>query len=178
MNQSHDSLDQLLRTLPREVAPARDLWPGIAAATRRAPNRWPLALAAGIAVACVSAALTWVMIGQRQSAPVLVASQTDLPPVTLTAAHYALPTDARYVAARAALERDFEAGLVLLAPDTQQRIRASLATIRQANHDIRQALENDPASPVLLKLLASTWQQEIDLYSNVVQSTQPLMRTT
>jgi hypothetical protein len=87
-------------------------------------------------------------------------------------------TDARYIAARAARERDFEAGLVLLAPDTQQRIRASLAIIRQANDDVRTALESDPASPVLLKLLASTWQQEIDLYSNVVQSTQPLMRTT
>lgn len=178
MNTPLKSLDQLLRTLPRDIAPPHDLWPGIIAATRRARPRWPLALAAGIAIACLSAALTWMVIAERQATPVLTASQTDLAPVTVTAARYSLPTDARYIAARAALERDFEAGLVLLAPDTQQRIRASLVIIRQANDDIRIALESDPASPVLLKLLASTWQQEIDLYSNVVQSTQPLMRTT
>jgi hypothetical protein len=82
MNTPLKSLDQLLQTLPRDVAPPHDLWPGIVAATRRARPRWPLALAlaAGIAIACLSAALTWMMVANRQATPVLTASQNDLAP--------------------------------------------------------------------------------------------------
>ena len=47
--------------------------------------------------------------------------------------------------------------------------------IRRANEDLRSALAHDPASPLLLQLLHSTSQQEIDLYTSVAQSTEPLL---
>lgn len=172
MNAPKASLDQLLGSLPRDIEPSRDLWPAIAAATRRPARRWPLALAAGIVIATIASLLTF-QSAQRPDATPSVASRAE--PIN---ARFQAPDDARYLAARAALEADFEAGLTLLAPDTQQRIRDSLATIRAANEEIRVALAADPASPMLLKLLARTWQQEIDLYSTVADATLPLKRTT
>ena len=48
--------------LPKEIEPARDLWPGIEARLGEAPRheesrgyRWPMAVAAGFVVASVSA---------------------------------------------------------------------------------------------------------------------------
>ena len=85
------------------------------------------------------------------------------------------PQNADYVTARAALERTFNERLKLLAPATRARVQADLETIRKANDDIRAALAKDPASPLLLKLLQSTCQQEIDLYTSVAQTTEPML---
>jgi hypothetical protein len=99
---------------------------------------------------------------------------------TAAAAHavqvaFAPPQDADYLAAHAALERTFRSRLKLLAPITRARVEADLEVIRRANEDLRSALARDPASPLLLQLLQSTSQQEIDLYTSVAQSTEPLM---
>ena len=91
-------------------------------------------------------------------------------------AHYGPPDNAAYEAARAKLERTFEERLDLLAPATRERVRADLATIRAANADLRAALAQDPASPLLLQLLASTWRQEIELYASVARTTSPLIQ--
>jgi len=85
------------------------------------------------------------------------------------------PQDAHYVAARAALERTFNERLDLLSPATRDRVRADLETIRKANADISAALAQDPASPLLWQLLRNTWQQEINLYTSVAQTTQPML---
>ncbi len=73
------------------------------------------------------------------------------------------------------MERTFNERIKLLAPATRVRVQADLETIRRANEDLRKALAQDPASPLLLQLLHSTWQQEIDLYTSVAQSTEPLL---
>jgi hypothetical protein len=62
-----------------------------------------------------------------------------------------------------------------LAPATRERVRADLATIRKANADISAALAQDPASPLLWQLLRNTWQQEINLYTSVAQTTQSML---
>jgi hypothetical protein len=82
---------------------------------------------------------------------------------------------ANYLAARAALERTFNERLDLLAPATRARVRADLDTIRKANADISAALAQDPASPLLWQLLRNTWQQEINLYTSVDQTTQSML---
>ena len=87
--------------------------------------------------------------------------------------------NADYVAARADLQRVFNERLQLLAPATRTRVQADLETIRKAQEDIRAALAKDPASPLLLNLLQNTAQQEIQLYTSVNESTDPiLMRRT
>jgi hypothetical protein len=130
-----------------------------------------------LGVVSLVAALCWSVIHQRGSAPLSARITSAVPGNTPVS--FGPPQNAAYVAANAALERTFEERLKLLAPATRARVQADLETIRRASADLRKALAQDPASPLLLQLLHSTWQQEIDLYTNVAQSTEPfLMRRT
>lgn len=190
-----NSVDDALAILPRAVQPARDLWPVIAqqlgrhadpvadTAPRRAPRvgwpQWPMALAASLGVVSLVAALCWSVIHERNLAELMARSASPAAATAAAAARTLVnfePTyDADYVAARASLERVFNERLQLLQPATRTRVQADLKIIRQANEDIRAALAKDPASPLLLKLLQSTGQQEIDLYTSVAESTEPML---
>jgi hypothetical protein len=177
------SLDEQLADLARDVAPARDLWPGIAARLGRSPRRarsmW-LAAAAGVAGACVASALTWAVLNGRTSAPLSapVSVPSSVPAVAMRAPSFEELRNPRYVTARNSLEVDFRERLALLDPVTRGKIEASLAIIRQAHEDIRKALASDPESPVLEQLWQSTWHDEFDLYDHVVRSTEPTMTRT
>ena len=171
------TLDDLLADVPRDVPPPPYLWSGI---SRRLPRRgrrnspMRLAVAAGVAGACLASALTWAVLHGRTAAPaavVVVASAGRAPSLDE-------PRDASYVAARDSLEVSFRERLALLDPATRAKIEANLAIIRQAHEDIRKALASDPACPVLEQLWQSTWHDEIDLYEHVVQATQPTMTRT
>jgi hypothetical protein len=166
----HASLDEQLAKLPRAVPPPRNLWPGIAKQLHRSPRRArPLVFAAAAAVvaACVASALTWAVLHGRPAAPT--------PQLAARAPSFDESRNPRYVAARDSLEVSFRERLALLDPATRAQIEASLAVIRHAHEDIRKALANDPASPVLEELWQSTWHDELDLYDHVVQATQPAM---
>jgi hypothetical protein len=167
------SLDDELSRLARDVPPPRDLWPAIEKQIRPA-RRWrPVALwSAAAAVAVVSSVLTLLLVHQQSSSP------PGTRPAALSAATFEAPRDPAFVAARAQLEKTFRQRLQLLQPETRVKVEKSLQTIRQANADIREALSHDPASPVLQQLLESTWQQEIDLYESVNQTTEPLLTRT
>jgi hypothetical protein len=191
MNTRFNSVDEALASLPRAVAPARDLWPAIAReldvqrgddvlefeprrTVRTVTTSWPLALAASLAVVGLVGALCWSVLQERPAAG-LVASSTPPPATARTLVNFEPVHNADYLSARAGLERVFNERLKLLAPATQAVIKADLETIRRANADIRAALARDPASPLLLKLLQSTGQQEIDLYTSVAQTTEPML---
>ena len=178
------SLDAALESLPCDVRPARDLWPQIAndidarahaASPRLARMRWPVAVAASLAVASLAGALCWSVARERATAALLAEQHAPTRGNTGIAVNFQLPQDAEYVAARAALERTFNERLDLLAPATRDRVRADLETIRKANADISAALAQDPASPLLWQLLRNTWQQEINLYTSVAQTTQTML---
>jgi hypothetical protein len=174
MNLPPKSLDEQLAALPRDIDPPRNLWPQIEAAiqpARRSQPRWPLALAASVAIAAVSVMVTWKLL----RAPALPPSALNGPQATqpVTSVSFALPQQASYVQARAQLEQVFRQRLDLLQPATRAKIEANLAIIRDANDNIRRALEADPASPLLLQQLQSTQRQEVDLYTNVARNTDP-----
>ena len=167
-DRQQESLDRLIASLPKEVVPPGNLWPGIAARlssrTRRAP---PMALAAVIAMAAAGLAsfFTWAVLESR-----------TVPRVIQTVAatnSFEEPRDPKYVLARDALEKTFRERLALLEPATRTKIEASF--IQQAHEDIRRALAADPQSPVLEQLWESTWHDEFDLYDRVVEATQPTM---
>jgi len=161
------TLDDLLETMPRDVAPPRALWPGIAHQIARAPRRSRrLPIAASVAAACLAGALVWVVL----HAP-------STPPRGSTTAHSASesfnePRDPAYVAARANLERSFRERLATLDPRTRATIESDLALIRRAHEDIRRALADEPANPILEHLFESTWHDEFDLYDSVVRGTE------
>jgi hypothetical protein len=168
-------LDAQFATLPRELAPARDLWPAISAALvpERAPRvRWPLGLAAGIAAAAVAAFVGW-RVGRETTVLTAAVEPAAQRSADRLQTSFEAPADPEFLAARAALERSYHERLALLAPPTRARIEQNLEIIRGANADIRRALAADPQSPVLQRLLESTWQQEIDLYATVSRSIDP-----
>lgn len=185
------SLDEELSKLSRDVSPQRDLWPGIVRGIVRAPQGTPrlaslpwMAYAASAGALCLAAALVWVMIyGRPQISargpataanPALSRSPAaGTEPSAGIGASFGEPSDARYVAARAELERTFNQRLTQLDPATRAKIEADLASIRKARDDIRMALAAQPDSPVLEQLLASALHDEFDLYDDVVRTTQP-----
>ncbi len=164
-----NDLDRLIANLPRDIAPPANVWPSVAARLSRTPRHGPpLALAASIAIAAavLASVFTWAVL-QGRSMP--RAFQTT------AAASFDEPSDPKYLRARESVEKTFRDRLALLDPATRAKIEKSLAVIRQAHQDIRQALTADPQSPVLEQLWESTWHDEFDLYDRVVQATQPSM---
>ncbi len=161
-----------------------------------------MAYAASAAGLCLAAALAWVMVQGRApltasgpgmaSGPGAAAnpaaqgsplhspqgSSQDSPAAGAdsrpgSGANLGEPSDPRYLAARAELERTFNQRLAQLDPATRAKIEADLASIRKARDDIRKALASQPDSPVLEQLLASALHDEFDLYDAVVRTTQP-----
>lgn len=177
--------DQLLRqvgTLPREVEPARDLWPDIRSRIGdQAPGRepvepagpfalsWGWALAAGVAVASLSVLFTWLALRAPAEAPVQVAAVEPTPVEAIQPVSYGryARLGPEYVEVRAQLLERFRARLAGLPDETRLRIEQDLATIQRAADDIDAALAGDPASRLLNQLLLSTYQEELRLYSKV-----------
>lgn len=173
------------RALPRDIAPARDLWPGIAARLGKEERRtaahafgWPMALAAGVVVAAVSALLTWGLLREPDAT-----AGGDMPAITESAL---LPVNygpnsalgAQQLAARDALLVEFRVRFAQLAPATREAVLRNLAIIQQAADEIDAALAADPASGLLNDLLVGTYQQELDLYSKVVTTRDGITRRT
>ncbi len=171
-NIDEQSLDRRLAQLPQDVVPDRNLWPQIAQRIQPSVRRGrPMLMAAcvALAAACLASVFTWAVL-RRASAPGGL-------PMVAGANAFAEPADPKYIAARDTLQRSFRERLALLDPTTRAKIEASLAVIRQAHENIREALLADPSSAVLEELWQSTWHDEIDLYDRVVEATQPSVRT-
>jgi hypothetical protein len=145
-----------LRQLPRELEPARDLWPEIKARIeqrpRRAPRRWlgGLAMAASVLLA---AGVFW---------------KATLPPAAPTT------DDTERVVVRAetrAITDEYQAALRQFdgAP-TPEQIRPSLKTLDQSVLQIRRAIAADPDSVFLLQQLRKTYSRRLALTRRAVTS--------
>ncbi len=164
-----DPLDAMLEKLPRDVAVPRNLWPEIERKIKRGPRSLAaVAFAASIAL-CVLGAVTWAVLRSR---PAGVVEPRD---AIFRLGSFGEPSDPGYLAARAELEKSFNERLATLEPNTRAKVEANLAIIRRAYEEIRRALDDQPANPVLQHLLDSTLHAEFDLYDNVVRDTQPSM---
>lgn len=142
-------------TLPREIVPAVDLWPGIEARIterrrgRIALPRWALAAAAGLLVA-VSSGVTALVL---QSSRVQVSASTgDIQAL-----------DAQYAEACDDLQRALNAARSSLAPETLATIEKNLALIDAALTESRRALARDPGNGALGQLVVAVWKQKVDL---------------
>ncbi len=193
-NPSEDPLLVKAAELPKEIEPAHDLWPGIAArlseAPRALPGRrfsWPMALAAGFAVAAVSALLTWGIVGQRSPTGTPQVAGTQIAPVV----DGKVPVDivpvsygpnsgisAAELNARDQLVARFRETFTSLKPETRAAIVKNIAIMQTAADEIDAALAKDPASGMLKGMLVGTYKQELQLYSTVVTSSDGLTRRT
>jgi hypothetical protein len=169
-----------LGELAQPVPPPRDLWPDIAAGISKsapvssAPKRLPrLQWVAVAAVVFALAVGIWVgrnvlPMGGSQPPGQLVGNNTWQ---GVVAASYV--TDPRYVEERAALISGLEQQLKALPPKTQQKVAASLATIRQSMTDIQAALGRDPGNALLQELLVNTYQDEMRVLTTVHEASDP-----
>lgn len=169
--------------LPQEIAPAKDLWPGIAARLGE-PARsvksfgWPMALAAGLLVAAVSALLTWGLV--REPAPPVQVARTVPAEPAIVPVSYGTSSGltGTELAARDELLLQFRQRLDELSPQTRTAVVRNLAIIQQAADEIDAALAQDPGSGFLNQLLRGTYRQEVQLYSKVVTAGGGTMRST
>jgi hypothetical protein len=171
--------------LPKDVAPARDLWPSIAArlagekqAAQPRAFGWPAALAAGFLVASVSALLTFGLM--REPDPVAPVAVVEPGETALMPVNYGPNSGitAKELVVRDELLGQFREKFGQLRPETRVAIVKNLAVIQTAANEIDAALAKDPASGMLKGFLAGTYKQELQLYLTVVTASDGLTRRT
>lgn len=158
-----------LGELPRDIEPARDLWPNIearlaprSAATVPASRRWGLgAIAASVAVAF----LAGLLLGRQSPDAVIPVDQ----PERLTLAEAAAPAVA---IALEATEREYRAawkgfgplGLTptTLQPDTLEALALSWQTMKEAESGLLTALEENPENAFLAEKLLELRGQQLE----------------
>lgn len=171
------SLDQLAQNIP----PPRDLWPSIAAeisgsapgagdsrAKRSyAPSRMQWAALAAVVTALAVGmwvGRTLLPVGSAQPPGQIASNGTQ----DVVAASYM--KDARYMRERAQLVRALDEKMKTLPLETQQKVAASLATIRRSIDEIQAALGKDPGNALLQELLVNSYQDEMRVLTAVQQA--------
>jgi hypothetical protein len=180
-DREREPLDDQLAALSRSIDPPRDLWPAIAARlgeqARPAPRhrQWPMALAAGVAIAAVSAVLTWGLLREPGTIGGSGTGDAALVPVSY-GPNSAL--DAGQLQTRDELLAQFRERLAGLPPETREAVLKNLAIIQHAADDIDAALADNPGSGLLNQLLFGTYQEELRIYSQVITAGGDLSRRT
>jgi anti-sigma factor RsiW len=168
--------------LPRSLAPARDLWPGIAEQIGGGWSSWlawstrgfqPLALAAAAVVVVGLAALVLTKLGPERvrtvtmpaaspSATTLVAAGSAADPVLAQA-------EREYEDAAKALLEALQRHRGLLPAEDLARVESNLQVIDRALAEVREALVKDPKSPELNRMLVATHRKKVDVLRRVVR---------
>lgn len=146
MSTKPDNIEQMASRLPRDVAPARDLWPAIEARLSPRPSRretWWYGLAASVLVAGGALAL-WLALG----GPATPARQTgDTPMVTIPATQNG-SADVRFAA---------------LKPQPRATLTSNYRVVERAIAAIEAALQKDPNNLYLRGLLTQAYQDRAAL---------------
>jgi len=154
--------------LPRELAPPRDLWAGIAErieAERRVRPAWwtsvGLAVAAALVVA-VGAAL-FLRNEPASMAPTYTTTPVSLDPSSIGAA------EQEYELAASALMAALQARRDTLSPETLASVEKNLRVMDQALTEVRAALGRDPGNPELTRMLVSTHRKKVETLRRMVR---------
>jgi len=162
-----ESQRRLLRAaadLPREIAPPRNLLPGIRRATQGAATRsapWWLGLAASLLLAGGIAVVFGMWRSERGNGPGAAGAGAQI--ATATEQTELQAAESEYQRAAEMLLASIETHADRLSPGTLATLRRNLAIIDEAIGEIRVALERDPGHPANTELLASMYQQKIHL---------------
>ena len=138
-----DKLDQAARQLATEVAPQRDLWPGIEQAIRTPRRRMPWYAQAAAVVLLVggSSGVTYLAVKDSSGPTVSVSPELVFERAAFGGDYHLGPG---FQAARNSLRAQLDAELGRLSPEAQQDIQANLDVIHGAIIEINTALEQEP----------------------------------
>lgn len=152
-----ETLRKAVESLPREVTPERDLWPGIAA--RIAPRRHrllPWSVAAGFACLVAIGAILAALSLRGPQAPTILAGRQ---PATRPRPVAAAPSpDERTRMVAATIVRSTRQD-----PHTQAVLLKNLDVVETSITLIQQALNEDPGNPGLQPLLYQQYLSEATL---------------
>jgi hypothetical protein len=175
-----DPLDEALASLPRDVAPERDLWSEIRAEIAQTPiaarvsplqSNW-FRLAAAVLLVLATSFVTYYVTRQSMQPQVAQNAPEALPApqVTSQPASFSFGPDrlgASYANARAELDKRFQERVASLPPADRAKVEKNLADLRRAAAEISATLAEHPSDPLLQDLLMSTYQSELQLLANV-----------
>jgi len=159
--------------LPAEMAPAHDLWTGIAERLDEPRPLWRrprllagwgagLAAAAGVVLALSAAFHGPGAAGRPPAGP-------PLAPATLRSEDPVASAERQYAQAAAELMAALEQQRDRLPPETLASVEKDLRSIDAALQDVRRALATDPANPGLNHLLTSTHQRKVAVLQQVLK---------
>lgn len=182
-NKPDDKLTTAARGLATEIAPQRDLWPGIEEAmiqTQRKPerSRWTpmLAQAAAVVLLVGASSMLTYSVMKYDAANTAPQSNVTVQPSNLVFEQAAFGADQTFgsVFGRAGgnVAADLNRGLQNLSPEARADVERNLAVIRQAITDISQALEEEPNNAFLQELLVEAYGNELALMNRVGTMTQ------
>lgn len=175
-NVNEDRLEQAARQLTTEIAPQRDLWPGIAEAITT-PRRlsWAPTLAQAAAVVLLvagSSGITYLAVSDGERPVTAVAPELVFEQAAF-GGNYSLGPDFRH--ARDSLIADLDAEMARLSPETQQEIQANIDLIHDAIVEINKALKAEPDNVMLQQQLLHAYREELTLLRRVGGLTRNVM---
>ena len=170
-----DKLMAMAASLPKDMAPERDLWPGIEQAIARPAipaggvwnTVWAQAAAIILLVAGSSGITYFAVKGDgAYRGPQIISSDNLFESVSGDfGQQYTLGND--YLEARDELEGGLEEKLESLSRDAREDVIKNLNTIRIAIQDINESLAKEPGNMLLQELLLSTYHEEMSLMIKV-----------
>lgn len=186
----YDPLDRALASLPKDIAPSRDLWAGIQAeigsdappqvhAPTHRPRTW-MRMAAGVLLVLASSVTTYVITQRSAEQKILQVRESAQKQLQAAPAAPVMPVSfaqdtlgEEYMRARTMLDAEFQRQLVTLPPVTRTKLERNLADLRRAASEISATLAEHPNHPLLQELLLSTYQNELALLASVTQVSVP-----
>lgn len=180
MNRNDDRIDdammQKAARLGTDIAPERDLWPGIEQAIKVQPvvrrSMWTTVWAQAAAIVLLvggSSGLTYLAMsddGDATVPAVVPPTQLVFEPVSGSfGSQYYLGPD--YQDARRMVSSNLSEALENLSPEAREEILENIQTIREAIDDINRALAEDPDNVLLQELLIETYRDELDVMKRV-----------
>lgn len=175
--ETDDKLMARAAGLAKEMAPERDLWPGIEAAiglpARRRRTPYVAQAAAVLLLVAGSSFVTYTFMGKET---VVVERPVDDGLVLEQASfggQYELSNG--YKLARTNLEAQMQRELDKLSPEARAGVEQNLTVIRDAINEINAALEQEPGNALLQDLLMKTYREELAVMRKVGGLTQDVM---
>jgi hypothetical protein len=171
-----EQLDQALEGLSAELTPRTDLWPAIVdeiGHRARTRDRWAnwrtLAIAATVVMAA-NVIVTLMLIDQDDQSPQQLAfREPTTPAAQVQPVNYgsSVRMGPGYLQDRQDLRRRLDGSLETLDPELRDSLTSDVEDLRSAQHQIAEALMEDPDNAHLQRMLLRSLEDEVVLLSQI-----------